>query len=156
MTKKDDIRLLDDVVGEYVLKCYQLCNYSKSELARKLDITLRTVRNYNRKYDLDAQPRVIIPARRTMQIKRLETFIKHYIAKCYRLCDYNKSELAFRVGMSVRTMRIHCQKHNLDDKKIIKVPRKSRTTKSEYSKDFFCMQPVTKEQRDDWYNRDYF
>lgn len=157
MRKKEDILTLNQFLSVHLAHCYKLCRYNKSELARRLDITLRTVRTYCHDFKLnDVQLEENNLPSKSHLVKPLEHTIKEYITKAYKQCNYCKSELARRLEINVRTVRTYCKKYNLDANKVKKVPKPKKVKLPEYPRHFYCMEPVTKEQRDDWYNRDYF
>ena len=147
---------MEESIKAHIISSYRITGYHKPELAVRLGVTLKTVYNYAKKYNLDEHgndfPSVEEVA---IFIKPLDVFVDDYLKRSYRLCNYNKSKLTTLLGISVKTIQSMCKRLKLDENKKIKLLKK--VIPKEYtSKDFFCMQPVTQEQRDSWYNRDYF
>ena len=82
----------------------------------------------------------------------LKEVTKRYILKTLKICNGNKSEVARILGVHVKTIRAHADPS-------IEYPEHPKPTpkpevKEDDDKDF--PQPVTPEERDEWYNRDHF
>jgi hypothetical protein len=88
-------------------------------------------------------------------IRPLKEFIRIYFTKVYYLCEGNRSEISRKLGLSIRTVRSYCNTFNLKgykiDEEIIIEP-----IKNIHSLDETGYRGVTPEQRDNWYNKDYF
>jgi transposase len=88
-------------------------------------------------------------------IKPLREFVRIYFIKVYYLCGGDRSEISKKLGISVRTVRNYC---NMFDLRGCKIEEETieEPIKNIHSLEETGYRGVTPEERDKWYNKNYF
>ncbi len=96
---------------------------------------------------------------RIEEIRPLKDVLKDYFIKAFYACGGNKSEVARRLEMNVRTVRDKVVEYGLRLEPII-IPKeevqKEPEKNDEWEEEETGYRSITPKERDDWYNRDRF
>ena len=154
-----EFKTLSEITKDYFIKCFYVCDGNKSLLKRKLQLSIRTVRNHCHEYKLFYDYGAFYQCEMTVdEIRPMEEIVKEYFSNCFYICRGNRTEVSKHLGIAIRTARIYAKEYGLDYEELKKekhLKDQKKHTEEELLEDI-GHKNVTPKQRDNWYNRDRY
>lgn len=146
---------LDDYLDEYFLKCFYALEGNKTQLSKKLKLNIRGVRYICRQKNLVFN---FVTDLNKSELSRddivdMETMKRDYFIKCYIELNGDRKQVASLLGMKPRRVSQYCQNYDLNK---ISAKKKEEEDDIRIKKSDYNYYDVTPEERDNWYNKDYF
>jgi hypothetical protein len=143
--------------GDYLKRAYTSCGYNKSLLSEVSGISRRTLTNLKHKYPFLFEKRSTGTNPERVNIRSFDEELREYIVFLHAKCGGRVTLITEILGVHHKTTRAFLNKFGLAIIKKESKPPKPKPLKQLIKEDkFSCMPKLTTEERDNWYNKDFF